>query len=170
MPEANGANGARQPKYPVVIDGAPTITLAGMEFPIPMLAIKQNRVVVPALLRLSGMLKSIGDAVAGQADPLWFTKIAISTEDFDLMCEIVVAGIQRATPGFSRGEFDQMPIALPDILNAVGTIAGQTGMMAQVKGTTTGETSGVASAPEAKPDAVAGEQPVMQAAPQTSTS
>lgn len=134
MAEGNGHGAADwhppTPKFTVDVANAPKITLAGMEFPIPLLAVKQNRIIVPALLSLSGMMTSIASVAGGdKSDPRWFDKISISTAQFDTLCDIVYTAITRGTPGFGRGEFDNMPISMQELIVAMMVVAGQTGML-----------------------------------------
>lgn len=129
-----------QPFAPNVAD-APTIRVAGRDWPVPELAVKQLRIVIPALLKLNPLMIRMQE-VAGEAlkavdaaklenrelsarDLRWIDRIALSTEDFDLLCDVVFLGITRGTPGFSRAEFDNMPVSTEDLLSALPVVAEQ---------------------------------------------
>jgi len=86
---------------------APLIIIAGRGWPIPMLAPRQNRVVVPAIMRLG-------------AQP------ALRYED---LLDIVFAAMTRALPALDRAEFEDWPIATWELVEAVPVIAAQTGLL-----------------------------------------
>jgi hypothetical protein len=85
----------------------PVIVIAGREWTIPLLAPRQNRVVVPALMRL-GMRRD---------------------EQYDLLLDIVFAALTRAHPDIAREDFDDWPIATHELLNALPIVARQTGLL-----------------------------------------
>ena len=141
---ANGNGRAAMPanRFPVDLEAAPTITLAGMTFPIPTLSVRENRVVVPILFKLEPMLaavraeglkaKAARDAGA-EIDPGWTGRIDLTTEAFDLMCHAVHTAITRGQPGFGRGEFDGMPISVDELIVALFVIQRQTRMLRKVE-------------------------------------
>lgn len=136
MSQTNGAAAAPINLVPVGVEGAPVVKLAGLDFPIPVLAIKQNRIVVPGLMKLAPFLVKFGELAATaktianpDGDPAWWHKIEIETHQLDLMSDIVYSACTRAKPGFGRGEFDNMPITLMELIEAIGVIGAQTGMM-----------------------------------------
>jgi hypothetical protein len=101
----------------------PVITLAGKEYPVPMLALKQNRVVVPACMRLRGL-----------------KPLEISQEQFDDLIDITFLGAQRGTPGLNKVDFMEMPIKTAELLMAFPVIMQQTGMFKAKEGVSdTGE-------------------------------
>jgi len=81
--------------------------IAGREWRVPLFAPRQNRIVVPALLRLGT------DAAA----------------HYELLLEIAFAALTRADPGIAREEFDEWPIATHELIDALPIIAKQTGLM-----------------------------------------
>lgn len=83
----------------------PVIVIAGREWRVPLLAPRQNRIVVPALMRL-------GTAAA---------------EQYDLLLDIVLAALTRGHPGIVREQFEDWPIATHELLHALPVIAAQTG-------------------------------------------
>jgi hypothetical protein len=83
------------------------IVIAGRSRPIPFLAPRQNRIVVPRLMALG----------------------ARPAADYDNLLEIVFAALTRAHPSLSRHAFDNWPIATFELLDALATIARQTGLM-----------------------------------------
>jgi hypothetical protein len=140
----------------------PTILLAGKKWPIPLLGPRQNRMVVPAVSRITKRMRELAEtklaalteqqrqAIVAGAGPdaarlgadaalrgfVWKNTdfgaelVALSdTEFFDLLSDAVFWALKRAHPQMARDEFDDMPIATLDMIDAVGTIAQQTGMM-----------------------------------------
>src|SRR5689334_5779654 len=83
----------------------PAITLAGKAWRVPLLAPRQNRIVVPALLRL------------GTGNEM----------HYGLLLDIAFAALTRAYPGIVRDEFEDWPIAAHELLAALPVIARQTG-------------------------------------------
>ena len=81
------------------------IVIAGREWTVPLLAPKQNRVVVPALLRL---------ATSG-------------AEQYDLLLDTVFAALTRASPDIVRDEFEDWPVTTRELLAALPVVAKQTG-------------------------------------------
>jgi hypothetical protein len=85
----------------------PTITIAGGAWPVPLLAPRQNRVVLPGLMRL-------GKEPAEQYEPL---------------LDIVFAALTRAHPSITRAEFEDWPIATWELVESIPVIAKQTGLL-----------------------------------------
>jgi hypothetical protein len=85
----------------------PVITIAGREWTVPMLAPRQNRVVVPALMKLG-------------AHPVRKYK--------DLL-DAVFAALTRAHPKLDGAEFEEWPVATWELIDAVPVIARQTGLL-----------------------------------------
>src|ERR1017187_6057755 len=111
------------------------LRLAGRDWPVPILSIKQNRIVVPAVLGFMPIIARVGAAVANQGtDPLWFTGIKLTTADFDLMCDAVYTALTKGTPGLARSEFDNLEITVEELLTALPIVAKQTGMLKQREG------------------------------------
>jgi hypothetical protein len=81
------------------------IVIAGREWRVPLLAPRQNRVVVSALLRLGPR----------------------AHEQYDLLLDIVFAALTRDQPNIVRTEFDDWPIATHELVDALPVIARQTG-------------------------------------------
>lgn len=86
----------------------PRIRIAGRAWPIPRLAPRQNRIVLPGFLLLA-------DAPA---------------EHYGVLCDVVFAALTRAHPQLDRAAFDDWSIATWELLDALPVIAGQTGFLA----------------------------------------
>jgi hypothetical protein len=107
----------------------PTIRLAGKDWEIPVLAIRQNRIAAPAIMELLPVFARIGTARASaDTDPLWFSKLRLSTAEYDLLCDAIFAALGRAYPTMTRSEFDTMPAQLEELLAAFPIVAQQTGI------------------------------------------
>jgi hypothetical protein len=85
----------------------PVITLAGREWPVPLLAPRQNRVVLPGFLAMG--------------DTAW--------KHYDTLCDVVFAALTRTKSQLDRDEFDDWPIATYELLDALPVIAKQTGFL-----------------------------------------
>lgn len=92
--------------------GTPTITLAGKKWPVPPLAIKQLRIIIPAST-------VIGELRKGQG---------VSPAQMGAILNVVHTALTRAHPGFPADEFDEMEISLPELMEAVPIILEATGM------------------------------------------
>ena len=104
----------------------PTITLAGKAYPIPMLAPRQNRIVVPTAARLQGVNPK-----------------SISTEQYDDFIEIAFLAAQRGNPTLNKVEFMEMPITTEELFTAFPVILQQTGIFR--KADASGEAPGAES-------------------------
>jgi hypothetical protein len=87
--------------------GDPTITIAGRAWPVPLLAPRQNRVVLPGLMRLG-------------KEP---------AEQYETLLDIVFAALTRAHPSITREEFEDWPIATWELVESIPVIAKQTGLL-----------------------------------------
>ena len=106
----------------------PTVTLAGREWPVPVLAPKQNRIVVPALLEILPRIAQIRDAAASGGT----AELArhLDTATYDRLTEIVFVALTRARPEIQRAEFDDLPIETIELMTAIHVIARQAGLLA----------------------------------------
>jgi hypothetical protein len=86
---------------------SPNITVAGRDFLVPLLAPRQNRIVLPGLL-------SMGD---------------IAEEHYDTLCDVAFAALTRAHPQLCRDEFEVWPVATYELIEALPVIARQTGFL-----------------------------------------
>ncbi|HTT84966.1 MAG TPA: hypothetical protein VMF67_15930 [Rhizomicrobium sp.] len=89
----------------------PVIAIAGRVWPMPLLAPRQNRIVLPGVVALA-------QARAGH---------------YNTLCDVVFAALTRAHPGLDRREFDDWPIATYELLDALPVIAQQTGFLERNK-------------------------------------
>lgn len=93
----------------------PTILVGGKEWPIPLMAPKQNRVIIPVIAKIGGAV-STGN---------------VSQEAMDSMLNVIYVGMTRAHPELTREEFDEMELPMEDQMNAFGVVSLQTGMLAK---------------------------------------
>lgn len=96
--------------------GAAIITLAKREWFVPVLAMRQNRVAVPRLIRLMPMLEKM------QKKP-----DVLSEENVDAIIDVVHAALTRAYPALTREEFLDLPISTQELIWALAPILRQTG-------------------------------------------
>jgi hypothetical protein len=84
----------------------PVIVIAGREWRVPYLAPRQNRTVVPALMRLG----------------------TCREEQYEFLLDIVFAALTRAHPDIAREDFEDWPVALYELVDALPVVAKQTGL------------------------------------------
>jgi hypothetical protein len=87
----------------------PTIVIAGQKWPVPLLAPRQNRIVMPALMQLG-------------TNP---------EENYEILLEIAFVALTRAHPGILREAFEEWPIPCYELRDALPVIAKQTGFLKQ---------------------------------------
>lgn len=85
----------------------PVIVIAGRRWRVPLFAPRQNRIVVPALLEPG---THEGDR-------------------YERLLDIAFAALSRAQPDIVRGDFEDWPIALHELVEALPVIARQTGLL-----------------------------------------
>ncbi|HEY5046932.1 MAG TPA: hypothetical protein VII49_02800 [Rhizomicrobium sp.] len=116
--------------HATVSEAVPTVTLAGREWPVPVLAPKQNRIVVPALLEVVPKLVLAREAGGGNLDIL---ARYFDTATHDRLTEIAWQALTRAHPELTRATFDEMPIGVFELIGALATIAHQAGLLDPLK-------------------------------------
>jgi hypothetical protein len=114
---------------------APVIALGGREYFVPALSLRQARIVVPGLLKLLPRLNAIQTRI-GAGDPLGAA--LLEADDFELMIDIVHAGLSRAYPDFARDDLLDAEAGFAELAAALAVIARQTGLFAPAE-TTPGE-------------------------------
>lgn len=122
---------------------APVVTLAGREWFVPVLAMRQARVVVPGLMRLMPLL---GELQSGE--PRAMAKLGEA--EFDDIVTVVHAALTRAYPDLSREDFLDLSISTPELIGALGVVTKQTGFFrpAPAGETQAGEAPGETPAPQ----------------------
>lgn len=103
---------------PQEISAAPTISLGGLNYPIPKLAPRQRIVVPKGLALMKVIAETAGTAQAGE----------ITAEQFEDLIEIVWMACTRAEPSLKREEFLDRPATFFDLMSALSVIMVQTGM------------------------------------------
>lgn len=96
--------------------GDPTIAIAGKRWRVPLLAPRQNRVVLPALVNLG----------------------ARPEEQYGALLDIAFAALTRAHSWLDRAQFEGWPIPTYELIGALPVIATQTGLMKARRGRRTG--------------------------------
>jgi hypothetical protein len=148
-------------------NNAPCIRLAGLDWPIPLLAPRQNRHVVPAVSAITKRMRETAeqklallndetkatmlaladpDAVAQKgADAVLRQRIwamtdfsfemaqSLEPEFFDTVCNALYWSLTRAHPQLTRQQFDDMPMGMLEMIDCIGVVAQQTGMMKRVE-------------------------------------
>lgn len=92
------------------------VILAGRSWEVPMLAPRQNRIVLPLLMSLG----------------------ARPAEQYEALLDIAFAAVSRAHPEISREAFEEWPIATHELVEALPIIARQTGLLAPTNNKRTG--------------------------------
>jgi hypothetical protein len=108
-----------------------TIRLAGMDWPVPLLAPRQNRYIIPAILRVTPRLMGLGaDPASGLLSVEDYAAALAIDEGTHLELEkIVYTALTRAHPKLTQEQFENMPISTRDMMVAMLTIGEQTGLL-----------------------------------------
>ena len=107
------------------IEDAPKVSLGGKEWPVPLLAARQNKIIDPLIL---GLLPIFAEWQTNRAVAL----AKLTGEEYDKLQEICYQALRRAHPEFTRDQFLDMPVSLPELIAAFPIIAQQTGVFARV--------------------------------------
>jgi hypothetical protein len=122
---------ATEPNKELLADEmVPRITIAGMEWPVPRMAIEQNARITPILYR---RLDVLNDFAMG--------KVSLAELSPDVTLDFATAvyfGLTRGHKGLTRAEFDDMPIEALEVLLAIHVIGRQTGMLKADKSASNG--------------------------------
>jgi hypothetical protein len=133
----------------VELEAAPKITLGKHTYAIPMLAPRQNRLVVPKLLAM--MKQMTGD------DGKTPSALALDTASYDELLDLTWVAITRAQPTLTKEEFLDRPVTLMELIVAMDVISQQCGVLKRQVGAPpvgeaqAGQTSistGIVSSPE----------------------
>lgn len=100
----------------------PIVKLAGREWPVPELAVRQLRVVRRPLLDLTESINATGANKAGE----WVMKL--SPEQYEHITEVVYQGLARGTPSLKREEFLDLPVSDTDMFLAFLVVRRQSGL------------------------------------------
>jgi hypothetical protein len=104
-----------QPDKRLIEPGCPIVTLAGREWSVPMLALRQSRVVLPELIRV---IPDLAEFQSNQA--------AWSEDNLESIIAIVHGALTRAYPDMTRDEFLDLPISAWELISALPPIIRQT--------------------------------------------
>jgi len=111
-----------------------TITLAGRDWSVPVLAPKQNRVAVPLLLDLlpelaDGYRRARVDASDAGRGINRLELLRALAPHYDAMCTIAFTALTRANPELQRDSFDDLAIDTEDLIAAMVPIARAAGVL-----------------------------------------
>jgi hypothetical protein len=109
------------------IDGMARIVLAGRKWKVPTLSPRQNRFIVPALLR-------VGHKFVGVQN---LTAVGLELSDMDDLITICFHAISKAQPETTLEMFIDLEITVSEMTAALITIGEQTGILQ--KGAAKGE-------------------------------
>jgi len=109
-----------QLKHNVDCSGAEIVKLGGVEYFVPALAVRQCRVVVPAL---AGILPQLADLVTNPA--------AMTAKTYETIVDVIAAALTRAYD-VSRDEVLDMVIGFDEMAEAILKIGQQTGLLKPV--------------------------------------
>lgn len=124
--------------------GSEYVLIAGQQWPVPKLAVRQFRVIVPGIVRL---LRELGpmfamtlDAKAGKISPADLVRqFHLSTEQIDLLGDIILCALQRAHSNMTHDQFQEMEITLQEMMGALPVIMRQAGLFDNKEAAQTGE-------------------------------
>ncbi|MEI7669244.1 MAG: hypothetical protein WCJ33_04095 [Pseudomonadota bacterium] len=99
------------------------ITLGNKEWFVPVLVAKQNKIIDPIIIKL---LPTFANLKNGN------NFLQISEQEYNDLLEISYIAIIREHKEMTREKFLEMPITLPELINAFSVIAQQTGIFRKV--------------------------------------
>lgn len=113
-----------------------TIKLAGADYPIPKLAPRQLRIIMPAATRLLKELGPIMMVAMGareapeNIDPVAMLEgLEVTEKMFDDLIDVLWPAIAKGSPGFTREIMLDLDTGVQELLMALPTILKQTGIM-----------------------------------------
>jgi hypothetical protein len=106
----------------VEFEDAPKVHLGGREWPVPLLVVRQNRIIVPLILSLVPLMAAF--RVSRQAG-----LAKVGEKEYDAMSEICYQAIRRAQPEFSHDQFNDLPVQIWEMVQALEVIAEQSGLL-----------------------------------------
>lgn len=123
-------------------DNNPTISLGGVDYPVPKLALAQNRKLQPIFARLAPrMMSGVDMADLGEQE----------TND---LIDVVALALSRAHVGVTKADLDELPISVIDLARSFLTVMEQSGLFKRAEpkpGEDKGEASpqtGIVSSPD----------------------
>lgn len=128
------------------LDGkTPTIELGGKHWPVPMLAPRQNRHVVPAIIALG---PKFSNTATSRTTASVYRNVDESV--YDNLLDVSFWALKRAHPAMERDEFEDMPISTNELMLALPIVARQSGMIkaaTAAEAAAAGEETGAAASP-----------------------
>jgi hypothetical protein len=122
---------------------AKIITLAGVEYFVPVLAVRQNRVCVPLLQSLA---PRIGEIIEPGS--------VMRSHDYDDLLRLIHAALTRAYPDATLDDLLDMEITMDELIQAVNVVMRQTRAFKMAdRDAPAGESAGEATASTAPPPA-----------------
>jgi hypothetical protein len=103
-------------------ESVPRVTLAGKQWPLPKLSIKQNAIVLPILM---ARFERVNETIRTQ-------------DGISELATALFTALQRGHKSLTRDEFDEMAIDVPELMAAVPVVAQQTGMYSKGPATRNG--------------------------------
>ena len=108
----------------------PVITLAGTSWPVPRLAPRQNRIIVPALLRLiPRIVQAREQSLEAREGDLAYLSRFVDEVTYDQLATVAYTALTRANPELMRSDFDDMPIQTLELIASIFIIARQAGLL-----------------------------------------
>lgn len=98
---------------PLELMDAPAVTLGKREWKVPEFAARQNRRLLPLIMR----------SLSGLSDAMNLTQ-----EQTDALFEAGYIALTRGYPNLTREQFDDLPVTASELMRALPIIAKQAGM------------------------------------------
>jgi len=128
-----------EPNKALLDEGLPTLILDGKHWPVPMLAPKQNRTVVPLLLYIVPKITaSYTTIMVKDDDGIEYPKSVADLEklsevltekNIDSITRAIYHGLKRGHPDITLEEVENMPIGTFEMIDAILILAKQTGVL-----------------------------------------
>ena len=123
----------------------PVVKLAGKDYPVPRLVPKQQRIIIPALMRLGAAIKLLPPLPGSDKPRGQFDTDKLTTDFYDQMLLAVYWGAVWPNDRSSNPSImDNIPVTWPEIMDAMNVLREQTGFYGPApEGATPGESQPV---------------------------
>ncbi|MEI6730855.1 MAG: hypothetical protein WCL30_06300 [Pseudomonadota bacterium] len=119
----------------------PIIKIAGKDYSIPLMAVKQNRIIEYRVFKNLKLINGLNSQNSDAFDNL-------TQETIDDLYEIVFVGLTRADVNMTRATFDNLNTGITEIFKAIPVIMQQSGLFA--KASQVDDSQGEAASGEAR--------------------
>ena len=108
----------------------PTVEICGEHYPVPPITARQQRVIVPAIMKLTPHLRRFAQAPKndkGEIEPDAVIDLLASMDEqtYGLILDTVYWGIHKSTPNLTREQFEDLPMSPGELMAAFWVVIAQ---------------------------------------------